>query len=100
MSIEEANEILNEAIITEPSVKSQIFIEAEQINIAIERVLEELTIKDQKIKDIEEKRKIEKRNYEEKIERKERIICEMVSHINNYTHSPFFKNNKTIILQQ
>ena len=35
MSIEEATEILNNAVITEPSIKSYTYISAEEINLAL-----------------------------------------------------------------
>ena len=41
MSIEEAEYILSEAVISEPSIKSYTYISAEEINNAISRVLEE-----------------------------------------------------------
>ena len=41
MSIEEAENILNEAVITEPSISSYTYISAEEINEAINKILEE-----------------------------------------------------------
>ena len=42
MSIEEATEILNNAVITEPSIKSYTYISAEEINLAIQKLMIEL----------------------------------------------------------
>lgn len=54
MSIEEATEILNNAVITEPSIKSYIYISAEEINSAIEKLISELENKEQEIKKLKE----------------------------------------------
>ena len=64
MSIEEAKEILNNAVITEPSIKSYIYISAEEINSAIEKLISELENKEQEIKKLrEDKNKNQKRIY-------------------------------------
>ena len=64
MSIEEATEILNNAVITEPSIKSYIYISAEEINSAIEKLISELENKEQEIKKLkEDKNKNKKRIY-------------------------------------
>ncbi len=64
MSIEEATEILNNAVITEPSIKSYIYISAEEINSAIEKLISELENKEQEIKKLrEDKNKNQKRIY-------------------------------------
>ncbi len=64
MSIEEATEILNNAVITEPSIKSYIYISAEEINSAIEKLINELENKEQEIKKLrEDKNKNQKRIY-------------------------------------
>lgn len=64
MSIEEATEILNNAVITEPSIKSYIYISAEEINLAIEKLISELENKEQEIKKLrEDKNKNQKRVY-------------------------------------
>ena len=57
MSIEEAKEILNEAVITEPSIKSYNYISAEKINEAIEKIIIEFEKKEKEIKMLKEKRK-------------------------------------------
>lgn len=49
MNIEDARDILNEAIISEPSIESYIYISAEEINTAIETVLETLQEKEEEI---------------------------------------------------
>ena len=41
MSIEEAENILNEAVITEPSISSYTYISADEINEAINKILEQ-----------------------------------------------------------
>lgn len=64
MSIDEATEILNNAVITEPSIKSYIYISAEEINSAIEKLISELENKEQEIKKLrEDKNKNQKRIY-------------------------------------
>lgn len=65
MSIEEATEILNNAVITEPSIKSYIYISAEEINSAIEKLISELENKEQEIKKLKEN-KNQKRVYTSK----------------------------------
>ena len=52
MDIEEAIYILNEAVIEQPSIKSYEYIEAGQINQAIEVLLEELDKKEEKIREL------------------------------------------------
>lgn len=54
MSIEEAKEILNEAVITEPSIKSYNYISADKINMAIEKIIIEIDKKDQELKELKE----------------------------------------------
>ncbi len=49
MDIEDAREILNEAIISEPSTKSYIYISADDINMAIQKVLKTLQEKEAEI---------------------------------------------------
>lgn len=49
MDIEEAKEILNEAVISEPSIKSYLYISAEEINQAIGTLLKTLEEKENKI---------------------------------------------------
>ena len=59
MSIEEATEILNNAVITEPSIKS--YTCAEEINLAIQKLMIELEEKQQEIKKLKkEKNNIKK----------------------------------------
>ena len=61
MSIEEATEILNNAVITEPSIKSYTYISAEEINLAIQKLMIELEEKQQEIKKLKkEKNNIKK----------------------------------------
>lgn len=56
MTTEEAMQILNEAVITEPSIKSYNYISAKDINEAIQQLLLELEIKEEKIKKLENAR--------------------------------------------
>lgn len=52
MDIEQATYILSEAVIEEPSIKSYEYIGADEINKAIEVLLEELEKREQKIKEL------------------------------------------------
>ena len=52
MDIEEATYILSEAVIEEPSIKSYEYIGAEEINKAVEVLLEELEKREQRIKEL------------------------------------------------
>ena len=54
MSIEEAEYILNEAVIEEPSISSYSYISAEDINQAINKMLEVKENNEKKIKELEE----------------------------------------------
>ena len=56
MSIEEATEILNNAVITEPSIKSYTYISAEEINLAIQKLMIELEEKQQEIKKLKKEK--------------------------------------------
>lgn len=65
MTIEEAEYILTEAVIEHPSINSYMYISPEEINIAINKILEEKLKNENKIKElenqiIEEKDKLEK----------------------------------------
>ena len=57
MSIEEATEILNNAVIIEPSIKSYTYISAEEINLAIQKLMIELEEKQQEIKKLKKEKK-------------------------------------------
>jgi len=72
MSIEEAKEILNEAVITEPSIKSYNYISADEINMAIEKVIIEIEKKEQELKELK-KGKSQKRYYAKRISYVRRI---------------------------
>ena len=72
MSIEEAEYILNEAVISEPSIKSYTYISAEEINNAISRVLEENENEKNKIKELEYEIAIDKKTIQE-LTKKENI---------------------------
>lgn len=52
MDIEKATEVLGEAVITEPSIKSYVYISAEEINQAIDVVLRELQRKEETIREL------------------------------------------------
>lgn len=56
MNIEKAKEILNEVVITEPSIKSYNYISANEINMAIERIIIEIEKKDKELKKIKEEK--------------------------------------------
>lgn len=70
MSIEEAEDILNEAVISEPSIKSYTYISAEEINIAINKILEECMNERVKIKELEVEIEQERNKLEEIIKEK------------------------------
>lgn len=70
MSIEEAEDILNEAVISEPSIKSYTYISAEEINTAINRILEECMNERVKIKELEVEIEKERNKLEEIIKEK------------------------------
>lgn len=85
MSIEEAEDILNEAVISEPSIKSYTYISAEEINTAINRILEECMNERVKIKELEveieqERNKLEK-IIKEKNNEKERNTPQIIKNI-------------------
>lgn len=71
MSIEEAEYILNEAVISEPSISSYAYISAEEINGAIEKILEERYEYQSKINKLEENLEIQKNEFENIIKEKE-----------------------------
>lgn len=52
MDIQRATYILSEAVIDKPSIRSYEYIGAEEINMAVEVLLEELEKKEQKIKEL------------------------------------------------
>lgn len=52
MSIEEAKEILNEVVITEPSIKSYNYISADEINMAIQKLVMELEHKESELEQL------------------------------------------------
>ena len=53
MSIEEAEIILNEAVLSEPSINGYTYISAEEINQAIDKMLEERLREEKRIKELE-----------------------------------------------
>lgn len=80
MSIEEAENILNEAVITEPSISSYTYISADEINEAINKILEEKLKSQNKIKEleaqiIEQNNKLEKLILEKEIQKNNYPIC-------------------------
>lgn len=85
MSIEEAEDILNEAVISEPSIKSYTYISAEEINTAINKILEEcmnerIKIKELEVEIAEERNKLEEIIKEKNIE-KERNTPQKIKNI-------------------
>lgn len=76
MSIEEAEYILNEAVISEPSIKSYTYISAEEINNAISKVLEEKENEKNKVKELEYEIAINKKTIEELMKQKNIIKIE------------------------
>lgn len=77
MSIEEAEYILNEVVIDSPSIRSYSYISAEEINIAIGKVLEEKLKEEIKIRELEKEIIEEKNKFESIIKEKEREIKEL-----------------------
>ena len=77
MSIEEAENILNEAVITEPSISSYTYISADEINEAINKILEEKLKSKNRIKELEDQI-IEQKN------KLEKLILEKETQKNNY----------------
>lgn len=91
MSIEEAEYILNEAVISEPSISSYTYISAEEINKAINAVLEELFTEKEKIRKLEN-------NYIKEINELNNIINEKNYEIENYKNY-IFKSKETNIIK-
>ena len=60
MTTEEAFQILNEAVITEPSIKSYNYISADDINEAIQQLMLELERKEATINSLKKKKKYKK----------------------------------------
>ena len=73
MTIEEAEDVLNEAVIDYPSITSYNYISAEEINTAIEKVLEEKLKEEIMVRTLKE----EINNYRNIINEKEREIEEL-----------------------
>lgn len=90
MSIEEAEYILNEAVISEPSISSYTYISAEEINEAINAILKERFIEQERIKELENK-------YIKEINKLNKIINEKNYEINNYRTYMFKKKKINII---
>ena len=72
MSIEEAENILNEAVITEPSISSYTYISADEINEAINKILEEKLKSQNRIEELENQI-LEQKNKLEKIIQNKKI---------------------------
>ena len=104
MSIEEAEYILNEAVINEPSINSYTYISADEINLAIDKILEERIKSENKIKELEEQlieqknkleivikeKAIEKNKYPNKIETNDNILFKNIIKYVKKTVKPFF----------
>lgn len=71
MRIEEAEFILNETIISEPSVKGYIYISAEEINEAINKMLEDRIREKKKIQELENTIISQRNRYEDIIKEKD-----------------------------
>ena len=83
MSIEEAEYVLSEAIITEPSIMSYTYISAEEINEAIDIILENKLKEETKIKELE------------------KVVLEQAQEMENMITNKFEKeNNKTQIFRK
>ena len=105
MSIEEAEYILNEAVISEPSINGYTYISAEEINKAINKMLEERIREEKRIKELEniilqqrneleniiEIRKMEKENY------KPQILTNI--YLSKYINKIKKSANKTFLLE-
>lgn len=77
MGIEEAEYILNEVVIDHPSIRGYNYISAEEINAAIEKILEEKTKEKIKLRELEEKIIQERNRLKNIIKEKERKIEEL-----------------------
>lgn len=89
MSIEEAEYILNEAVISEPSISSYTYISAEEINQAINIILEERFLEKEKIKELEN-------SYSKEINKLNNIIKEKNKEIDNYKSNIYIKKKTNI----
>ena len=103
MSIEEAEYILNEAVINQPSINSYTYISAEEINLAIDKILEERVANKNKIKELEKQiieerikleiikeKEIEKYKYPDKVETKNNAILKNIIKYVKKTVKPLF----------
>lgn len=97
MSTEEAEFILNEAVIKEPSICSYVYISAEEINQAIQTILEERVREQKKIKELEETLVIE-RNRLENIIKEMKIKNDQVSLFTNKYIDQLKKVTKPLFL--
>ena len=79
MDIEQATYILSEAVIEEPSIKSYEYIGADEINKAVEVLLQELERREQKIKELN------------------KLVYEQMSNQNKYTAGSILKKLATPI---
>ena len=89
MSIEQAESILNEAVISEPSISSYTYISAEEINEAINIILEDRFLEKEKIKELEN-------NYLEEINKLNNIINDQNKEIDIYKKSIYTKTKRII----
>ena len=86
MSIEEAEYILNEAVIDHPSIRGYNYISAEDINAAIEKILEEKMKEKIKLEELEKEIIEERNNLKNIIKEKEREIEELKKQKYKSTH--------------
>lgn len=99
MSIEEAEYILNEVVITEPSINSYTYISTEEINQAIDKLLEKRLKDEKRIKELEKENNelgIEIRKIELNIEKnknekyKEKHINKVIKYIKKVVKPLFY----------
>ena len=86
MSIEEAEYILTEAVIEHPSINSYTYISSKEINIAINRILEEKLKNENEIKVLENKIIEERNNFKDIIKEREIEIEELKNRKYNSTY--------------
>lgn len=97
MKLEEAKEILNDVVITEPSIGGYEYIEPLQINEAIQVVLEEVYLKEQELKKIKRQKDREMMEYKKEICRKDIILENMLEKIHRYSGGYFHKKKRTLM---
>ena len=97
MKLEEAKEILNDVVITQPSIAGYEYIEAIQINEAIQTVLKEVYLKEKEIKVVKRQKEKEIIEYKKEICRKDIILENMLEKIHRYSGSYFQKQKRNLM---